>query len=206
MLLENKGFKLIEADLPETIHGMTCRVEYAKSSPINVIMIDRHINVERKRFTLAHELAHQIITDTNNPNLKKEKAMNRFAAAFLIPREHLEEEIGKNRHRMIRGEIMRLKRIYGVSAAAMLMRLGQADILPKNTVEYAFKTYARKWRLKEPEPLKPNEGFASFEKSQRFEKLVWEALGERLISPLRAAQLLQISLNQIEHDIKGSPD
>ena len=116
--------------------------------------------------------------------------MHRFAGAFLIPREHLEEEAGRNRHGMTWIEIMRLKRTYGVSAAAMLVRLGQVGILSKSAVEYAFKTYARSWRREEPEPIGPGEGFAAFEKPQRFEHdegpdaIVQRASGEAVVGEL----------------------
>ena len=205
-LLEDKGLKVIEADLPERINGLACHVERSDNPPTEVIVVSRQTNVERKRFNLAHELAHRIITATGNPILKKEPAMNRFAGAFLVPLEHLEEEAGRNRHGMTWIEIMRLKRTYGVSAAAMLVRLGQAGILSKTAVEYAFKTYARNWRRKEPEPIGPGEGFAAFEKPQRFERLVWRALGEEMIAPVRAAQMLGLPLSIVERDIRGPRD
>jgi len=202
-LIEDKGLKVIEADLPERINGLACHVERAEGAPTEVIVVSRHTNVERKRFNLAHELAHRIIIETGNAALKKEPSMHRFAGAFLIPREHLEAEAGKNRHGMTWIEIMRLKRTYGVSAAAMLVRLGQVGILSKSAVEYAFKTYARGWRREEPQPIGPGEGFAAFEKPQRFERLVWRALGEEMISPVRAAQMLGLPLSVIERDIRG---
>jgi Zn-dependent peptidase ImmA (M78 family) len=205
-LLEDKGLKVIDADLPERINGLACHVERAEGAPTEVIVVSRHTNVERKRFNLAHELAHRIIIETGNVALKKEPSMHRFAGAFLIPREHLEEEAGRNRHGMTWIEIMRLKRTYGVSAAAMLVRLGQVGILSKSAVEYAFKTYARSWRREEPEPIGPGEGFAAFEKPQRFERLVWRALGEELISPVRAAQMLGLPLSVVERDIRGPRD
>ena len=172
-LLEDKGIKVIEANCPERINGLACHVERADAAPVEVIMVARQTNVERKRFTLAHELAHRVITATSIVAPKKERAMNCFAGAFLIPRKHLEEKVGKHRHGMTRIEIMWLKRIYGVSAAAMLVRLGQVGILSKFAIEYAFKTYARSWRREEPLPIGPDEGFAAFEQPQRFERLVW---------------------------------
>jgi len=205
-LLEDKGLKVIEADLPERVNGLACHVERADAAPTEVIVVAHRTNVERKRFNLAHELAHRIITATGNAALKDERAMNRFAGAFLIPREHLEEEAGKHRHGMAWIEIMRLKHTYGVSAAAMLVRLRQVGILSKSAVEYAFKTYARRWRREEPEPIGPGEGFAAFEKPQRFERLVWRALGEKLISPVRAAQMLGLPLSIVERDIRGPRD
>ena len=205
-LLEDKGLKVIEAEIPERINGLACHVERADAPSVEVIVVSRQTNVERKRFNLAHELAHRIIAATGNVALKKEPTMNRFAGAFLIPREHLEEEAGKHRHRMTWIEIMRLKRTYGVSAAAMLVRLGQVGILSKSAVEYAFKTYARGWRNAEPEPIGPVGGLVAFEKPQRFERLVWRALGEELVSPVRAAHMLGLPLSTVERNIRGPRD
>lgn len=205
-LLEDKGFKVIEADLPERINGLACHVERVDGAPTEVVVVSRHTNVERKRFSLAHELAHRIITGTSGEVLRKERAMDHFAGAFLIPREHLVEEAGRNRQSIIWKEIMRLKHTYGVSAAAMLMRLGQVGILSKSAVGYAFRTYAKKWRREEPEPIGSGEGFAAFEKPQRFERLVWRAIGEKMISPVRAAQMLGLPLSIVERDIRGPRD
>lgn len=206
VLLEEKGLKVIETDLPERINGMACHVERANHPPTEVIVVARQTNVERKRFNLAHELAHRIIADTGNPAIRLEPAMNRFAGAFLIPSEHLTALAGDHQRGVTYHEIMRLKHTYGVSAAAMLMRLGQVGILSKAAVEYAFKTYARSWRSVEPEPIEDGEGFAAFEIPQRFERLVWRALGEELISPVRAAQMLGRPLNIIEREIRGPRD
>ncbi len=101
---------------------------------------------------------------------------------------------------------MRLKCTYGVSAAAMLVRLGQVGILSKDAVEYGFRTYAKGWRREEPKPIGPGEGFAAFEKPQRFERLIWRALGDKLISPVRAAQMLRLPLGVVEQDIRGPRD
>ena len=205
-LLEEKGLKVIEAELPEDIDGMACHVERANAPAIEVVVISNRTNVERKRFNLAHELAHRIIIETGNPSLKKERAMNRFAGAFLVPREHLIKQAGEHCRSVAPIEIMRLKRNYGVSAAAILMRLGQVGILSESAVEYAFKTYARNWRREEPEPVGRTEGFAALERPRRFEQLVWRAIGERLISPVRAAQLLGRPLRIVEGEIRGPRD
>lgn len=206
-LLEDKGIKVIEVDLPERINGLACHVQRGSGQPdTQVIVISSRTNVERKRFTLAHELAHRIITATGNPEIKLERAMNRFAGAFLVPTEHLKAEAGGKRHRMAYDEIIRLKLTYGVSAAAMLMRLGQVEILPRSAVDYAFRSFARSWRKTEPEPIVDGEGFGAFEKPRRYERLVWRALGEELISPVRAAQLLRLSLKAVEEGLRGPQD
>ena len=202
-LLEDKGIKVFEADLPESINGMACHVLRAGKPVAEAVLFSKQINVERKRFTLAHELAHRIIRSTGNPAIRLEAAMNRFAGAFLLPGKRLLEEVGARRNRITYDEIIRLKHTYGVSATAILIRLGQVGVLPHATVQNAFATFARSWRKSEPEPIPPHHGFAAFEVPRRFEGLVSRALGEQVISPVRAAALLNQSLDSVERRING---
>lgn len=202
-LLEDKGIKVVEDDLPERINGLACQVFRAARPVAVAVVVSKHINVERKRFTLAHELAHRIIRSTGNPAINIEMAMDRFAGAFLIPREHLLDEVGSHRNRITYYEIIRLKHTYGVSAAAMLVRLGQVGVLHSSSVRRAFATFARSWRKNEPEPIRPHHGFAAFEKPLRFKRLVSRAVGEELISPVRAATLLNQPIDSVEREING---
>ncbi len=203
-LLEDKGIKVIEAELPERFDGLTCTVKRSGGqADSEVVVVSSRTNVERKRFNLAHELAHRVILSTGNPQVKQEKAMQRFASAFLVPAERLRVEAGERRHGMTYHELIRLKHFFGISAAALLMRLKDAGILAQDNVENAFRGYARRWRWSEPEPMAKDVGYGAFEKPLRFEMLVWRALGEQLISPVRAAQMLKRPLASIERDIKG---
>ena len=202
-LLEEKGIKVVEADLPERINGLACHVVRGDKYVAEAVVVSSRINVERKRFTLAHELAHRIIRSTGNPAVDLEAAMNRFAGAFLMPRKRLTEEAGDRRNRITYYEIVRLKHAYGVPAAALLLRLGQLEILPATAVRHAFATYARTWRKHEPSPIGDDSGFAAFEQPRRFESLVSRAVGEELISPVRAAALLNKPLDYVERQISG---
>ena len=202
-LLEDKGIKVVEADLPESINGLSCHVLRGGEIVAEAVVVSSRINVERKRFTLAHELAHRIIRSTGNPTIDVEAAMSRFAGAFLVPGPSVRDEVGHDRHRITYYEIMRLKHMYGISAAAVLVRLGQVGVLPAAAVRHAFATFARSWRKSEPDPIGEDHGFAAFEKPRRFERLVSRAVGEELISPVRAAALLNQSLDCVEQQIGG---
>ncbi len=202
-LLEDKGIKVVEVDLPERINGLSCHALRGGEIVAEAIMVSSHMTIERKRFTLAHELAHKIIRSTGNPAIKIEVAMDRFAGAFLVPNQALQDEIGNDRHRITYYEIMHLKHIYGVSAATILMRLGQIGALSSDVVKRAFATFARSWRKLEPDPIDESHGFPFFEKPSRFKRLVSRALGEELISPVRAAGLLDQSLESVEQQIRG---
>jgi Zn-dependent peptidase ImmA (M78 family) len=203
-LLEEKGIKVIEADFPDRVSGMTCVVKRPGKKPdIEAIVISKNNNVERKRFTLAHELAHRVVGGVSGPVIKLENAMHRFASAFLVPADHLKQVIGALRQGIAYHEIMEIKKFYGVSAAALLVRLKDVGILSEAVIAYAFRSYAKTWRREEPEPIENGIGIGAFEHPKRFEGLVYRALAEQLISPARAAQLLNCPLEEIERGIRG---
>lgn len=200
-LLESKDIRVIEADLPERFDGLACEARLSGDCPnTHAIVVSSRVNLERKRFSLAHELAHIALPASGNPDLQPEKAMNRFAGAFLVPAEHLRQEAGEGRGRIPYPELLALKHLYSVSATAMLMRLGQAGVLTEAAVERAFRSYARDWRKREPDPLKGNR--ETFEKPKRFERLVWQSLIDRIINSVRAAKLLQQPLEHVEHQLR----
>ena len=206
-LLETHGIKVIAADLPERFDGLACGVEAHRGTESAMSTLSSSHATPRWNegvSPLAHELAHRVVRDIGNPNIKLEKAMQRFAGAFLVPAEHLREEAGSQRGGASRiVELMRLKRFYGISASAMLIRLRDVGILPASAVEYAFRTFARSWRKSEPEPIGDEQGW---ERPARFERLVWQALAEELIAPIRAAQLLGRAVADVEREIRGPRD
>jgi hypothetical protein len=182
---------------------MACRaVRAGRENGAAVIVVSDQITTERKRFTLAHELGHRIIRKVSG-DVRLEKAVDRFAGALLVPADHLIGEVGAERHGIAYQEIKRLKHAYGVSASMMLVRLRQLRILPDHIVDYAFRTYARSWRRDEPDPIPADSGFAALEKPARFERLVFRALAEQMISVVRAAELLGKPLAEIEAGLKG---
>jgi len=204
-LLEERGLKVFVMDLPKSVSGLTCWVSRpGNGQPMPVIVVNRAHGLERRRFTLAHELAHRVL-DVDAP-IDIERAANRFAAAFLVPANHLRHRVSSARHPSRRqisyGEIIRLKRFYRVSAAALLMRLTQIGVLSGSAVRYAYQTFARSWRKSEPEPLEENADHL-FEVPHRFERLCHWALAERLITPVRAAQLLGVPLSAVEVALRG---
>lgn len=203
-LLEDKGLKIIAVDIPKRFSGLTGDVQRPGGKPnVPIIVVSTQFTIERRRFTLAHELAHRIIGEARG-DLKLEKAMDRFAAAFLIPRKHLLNEVTGARDALPPyNEIVRLKHLYGVAAAAILLRLKDVGVLSEATVSYAFQTYARAWRTAEPMPLDPKGPYGKLEQPTRFERSVYWALADRLISLPRAAELLRRPVSQVELAVRG---
>jgi Zn-dependent peptidase ImmA (M78 family) len=202
-LLEEKGLKVLIVKLPEKVSGFTCLVARPGGKPLPVIVVNSHFSLERRRLTLAHELAHRLI-DTNSLSDKdEEKAANHFAGAFLMSREHVLREVGNNRHALGYKEIINLKRIYRVSGVAFLMRLRQLEVISEAILVYAFQSIARGWRTHEPEELEDHTIRGEREKARRFERLCYRALAENLISLSKASELLRLPVNKVEADLKG---
>jgi Zn-dependent peptidase ImmA (M78 family)/transcriptional regulator with XRE-family HTH domain len=203
-LLEEKGLKVLTVPLPLRISGFTCMVGRGETrADLPVIVVNNQFPLERCRLTLAHELAHRLIDTDSLIDKDEEKAANLFAGAFLMPREHLLREVGKQRSALGYKEIVDLKRLYRVSGAALLMRLRQLDVINQSTLTYAFQSIARGWRTQEPEELEPLDIRGQRERARRFERLCYRALAEGLISLSKAAELLRLPMPDVEAGLKG---
>lgn len=200
-LPEHHGIKVLLLPLPEGVHGLTCMVRRPGHEDVPCIVINRNDTLERRRLTLAHELFH-LLTDSDSPG-DLEKAANRFAGAFLMPADELRQEAGDHRHAVAYEELMRLKRVYRVAAAAMLVRFEQLGIISRAVMIRAFQTVARGWRRQEPAPLEQVDRRGEMEVPERFERLCYRALSEKLISLPKAAELLQRPVAEIKSAADG---
>lgn len=202
--LEEKGLKVIIFDLPESVSGFTCVVKRPDGlCDLPVIVVNKKCSLERRRITLAHELCHQLIDSQYLSANDEQKAKNRFAGAFLMPRSHLEKEVGKHRHSLGYQELISLKRIYQVSGAALLIRLQDIGVIDSSVLTYMFQSVARNWRTQEPEELEPKEKRGEYEQPRRFERLCYRALAEDLISLAKAAELLRTKVEKVEVGLRG---
>ena len=194
-LLEEHGIKVLKLDFPLSVDGLTCRVARPGQEKVPVIVGSVAKSVERRRFTLAHELGHMVMAIDGD--LDEEKACQRFASALLMPREDLLFEVGQRRHAFGYAEIIEIKRMYGVSAAALIVRLRDLGVITEGTLQAVFRGIGRTWRKAEPEPLPENE------EPRRFQRLVLRALAEDIISLPKAAELLRKSTGEVSRIMSG---
>lgn len=202
-LLEEKGLKVLTVSLPGRVSGFTCLVKRRDEGDLPVIVVNNQFSLERRRLTLAHELAHRLIDTDSLFDKEEEKAANVFAGAFLMPREHLLGEVGKQRNALVYKELIDLKRLYRVGGAALLMRLRQLDVISESTLIYAFQSIGRGWRTQEPDELEPPHERGLRERALRFERLCYRALAEGVISLGKAAELLRLPTQEVEEGLKG---
>lgn len=195
-LLEEKGIKVLCLDFPLSVDGLSCHVTRAGHEKVPVIVCSQAKSIERRRFTLLHEAAHQLV-DPQGRDLDEEKVCHRFASAFLMPRELLLTEIGRRRQAFGYSEIVEIKRLFAVSAAALVVRLRDLGVISEARFQSVFRGVGKTWRTREPEPLPDDE------EPRRFQRLVLRALAEKLISLPKATELLRKSTREIERSMAG---
>ncbi len=198
-LLEEQGIKVLAVDLTN-IDGLTARVRRIGKGALPVIVVNRKEWGERQRFTLAHELGHLVMDVTAKVN--EEKAAHRFAGAFLMPADVLWAEIGKHRTAIGWGELFELKRLFGASVQAITYRCKDLGIFSEAAFRRLFNDFDRfGWRSPPYEEPHARKG----EEPKRFERLTFRALAEGAISESKAAELLSLSVQDLNRRMEEPP-
>lgn len=203
-LLEGQGLRVLLIDSLDQFSGLTCVAKLsAGGREVPVVAVNRNHTLERRRFTLGHELAHRLIRPRCLPREDLEKAAMIFAGALLMPREHLLREVGRRRRSLAYRELIDLKRIYRVSGAALLKRLRQLEVIRETTLRQAFRSFARGWRSEETEELEPSHERGRYERAMRFERLCYRGLAEDVISLIKVSNLLQKDTQEVIKNLRG---
>lgn len=199
-LLEDKGVKVIALDLPANVSGSKAFVQRPDRPDLPVIVVNQGHNGERQRFTLAHELAHLALRFSGLSDAEQEKAADRFAGAFLMAKEMVLGLLGPHRTSISLGELVELKKVFKVSIASLVVRCAQLGIISK-------ATYGRLWaQIKSLgwNSQSSNEpGTLMAEVPQRMERLCLRAVAEGVISEARAAELLSVSVRELDRRLMG---
>jgi Zn-dependent peptidase ImmA (M78 family)/DNA-binding XRE family transcriptional regulator len=174
--LENLGFIVMAKDMGDTTRDHTL---FAVSGsprhhfrPAILLNINDKISYERKRFSLAHELAHWIahrekFTDLppgggrgrrRDPN---EIYADAFAGAFLVPADGLRHAIRQFRKTKSASQsiILHLKHFYKVSYLVIIIRLMAIGYLDTRLGNRMLGKGKKNYPFKEPEGLEDNMQF-----------------------------------------------
>ena len=176
---EDRGVVVISWDKSNEFDGLS---GWCGEYPVTVINTRR--SVDRIRFSLAHEIGH-LLMDTSDVSPKEEERLaNRFAAAFLVPERHALHELGSKRDQLGWAELKMLKRKYGLSMAAWLMRARDLGIISENRYSEMIKDFgSRGWRKNEPEEYRGDE------EPIQLQQMASRAVAEGLVSPDRMARI-----------------
>ncbi len=163
-----------------------------------VIIVRQDAPGDRQRFSMAHELAHLVLDMPETWNESQvEQAANRFAAAFLVPRPTVFQELGQRRTSLDTIELHLLKHKYGLSMQAWVRRAHDLGILSPEAAQRLYREFrSRGWHITEPGDPYPSES------STRLERLILRALQDDLIGPERASELLGQPLTQFMTEVE----
>ena len=140
--IESAGVIVVEKDLgTQRIDGMS---QWAGAYP--VIIVNSALPVDRKRFTLAHELGH-LVLHTNFVHVDVESQANEFAAQFLMPHHVISPQL----RALTLGKLADLKAEWGVSMQAIYERAFAAGKVTADERQSFYRQMnSRGWKVREP--------------------------------------------------------
>lgn len=192
-LMEDKNIKILKLDVSENIDGLQAYVN--GNIPIVAYNIRKVNKPDRIRFTLLHELAHLLLKFGNITEKQKETLCHQFSGAMLIPEETIIAELGPKRNKLSTLELGKIKKQYGISIQAIVMRAKDCKIITDNyTKQFFFLINQMNWKIDEPVEYKGTE------ESNRFEQLLFRALIEEQISISKAASLSNLTLSEFKKE------
>lgn len=180
-LLEKKGIRIIKIDFGfnynhEGLSG------WAENRKIPVIVLNsRQQDTSRVRFTILHELGHLLLVMSEELDIDSiERICDAFAGAVLLPAEILLQEFGKNRTAISMPELRRIKELYGISIAAIMVRARVTKLID-------YEAYT-KWKNSDFSDFDYGQFYGS-EEPQKFLQMLYRCLSERKIGFDKAAKL-----------------
>lgn len=201
--VEAQNVLVFQASMPvEEVRGFSL-FEGGKA----VIVLNQSDAVNARIFTLFHEYCHLLLskpgiclpeegslTDTQ----RIETHCNRFAAAFLIPRDDLAARL--NGEIPLENKVSMLAVRYRVSRAVVLGRMRSLDAIS----EQAYRRVMARLEAKSPPPRRPGGGGRApaervvGERGRVFVSLVVDALGRELITANDASAYLGVKLKDLD--------
>ncbi len=181
-LLEDKNIKVVDLRVNDNFDGLQTRVN--GTIPVVAYNANKINKPDRIRFTLLHELAHLLLKFGNISDRQKETLCHQFAGAMLLPEETIKAELGEHRNKLSSLELANIKKQYGISMQAIIMRAKDCGIVNENYTKQLFFLFKQmNWKIDEPYD------YEGVEQSNRFEQLLFRALIEEQISISKAASL-----------------
>lgn len=192
-LLEDKHIKVVKIDADLAFDGLQTWVN--GTIPVVAYNVRKLEKNDRIRFTLLHELGHLLLNFGDITEHQKETLCHQFAGAMLLPEETLKEELGSFRNRLFIPELGNIKKQYGISLQAIVMRAKVCGIINENyTKQFFFMIKQMNWKVDEPIQ------YEGVEESNRFDQLIYRALAEEQISMSKAASLKNQKLAEFRNE------
>ena len=221
-LVEDAGIKLYLHDFNfQKTFGLSVNKE--DGGPAIIVNNNESISVERKIFTIAHELGHLILHrnsfdgEVSEENEIEEKQANDFAAELLMPEKAFEKQWELHSGISWVEAVLQIKQYFRVSYKTVLSRLNSL-IGDRFTPGFLYAEFSRLYRLKYHHDLKnhyepnsiselapakdePKEISCFNFTEERFERLVRLAYEQEKITISRAAEMLSLSAESMRERI-----
>jgi Zn-dependent peptidase ImmA (M78 family)/DNA-binding XRE family transcriptional regulator len=192
-ILEDKNIKVVKLDVDDDFDGLQTYVN--QTIPVVAYNIRKANKPDRIRFTLLHELAHLLLKFGEMSEKQKETLCHQFAGAMLLPEETIKAELGEHRNKLSVTELGNIKKQYGISMQALVLRAKDCGIVNEHySKQFFFFMKQMNWKIDEPVD------YDGVEESNRFEQLLFRALIEDQISMSKAASLSNKSLAEFKKE------
>jgi len=197
LAVEGAGVVLIREETGiAQIEGLSAWSEVL-DRPFVLLSADKD-NGYRSRFDLDHELGHLVLhrhipRPTERDRHKQlEQQAHRFAGAFLLPAETFATEV---RMPVTLDDLLLLKRRWGVSVGAIVMRLRALKILDEEGAQSLFKRRSARWGAKS----EPGDGDRSPERPRLLHRTI-DLLVDENVMPMDA---IPRHIGLAAHDIES---
>ncbi len=146
-LLEAAGILVVEVDVAEkAFEGLAVHA----FDGIPLVFVRKGQTADRRRYTLAHELAHLLLHQSTTE--EQEKEAEEFAAELIMPEEYARNLLAN----FTIQKALELKARYQISVQFCIMRAAQLELIGKDEKTRLFKYVSMKgWRTEEPYAMPP---------------------------------------------------
>jgi Zn-dependent peptidase ImmA (M78 family)/transcriptional regulator with XRE-family HTH domain len=201
--VEEIGLKVLRQPIP--ISGFFGLSACSADQGAFILVNSHNITIERQLFTLAHEIGHLIFhrgeyqdtlmeEGTKQEEKAREKVADYFAGYLLVPQGEFERIYQRTQ------DIVKLKRHFRVSYLAILRRLadmGFIDFAKKKAEICAIYRNRYRSSLQNSMELPPALAPEDFPENERHTYLILQALKLGKISELKAAELLELTVEEL---------
>ena len=193
-LLEDHDIKVIYLSSLPQFDGLSGYVN--ECDPI--VVLNEGFCAERIRFSALHELGHLTMDLGGIKGAKKlEQLCHEFASEMLLPSETFMKAVGRKRNYIPIHELEMLQEQYGISIAALMHKAHDLKII---TDAASKKFWIRYKSDKNFRDICDASRFCEV-RSNKFERLVYRALSQELISSSKAASLLGHPLSSLMREM-----
>ncbi|MDA3949837.1 MAG: XRE family transcriptional regulator [Spirochaeta sp.] len=213
-LLESAGAKVFAEDFGlSKVFGFSAA--RADNGPAIAVNTSPDISIERQIFTVAHELGHLVMHEhsyvgmTGDGSDDEEAEANQFGSHFLLPKEAFDQELEESAGLALVDLVLHIKRKFRVSYKTVLFRLVSEYGIDNSLYQRFAVAYGQRYGKNlrghvEPDALQDPIARHEIEGLSRHDfvesglsRLVKQAYKQELISASRAAEILQIPLDEM---------